>query len=167
MKTTLLTIPTLVIGLLFLTITSCKKETVSDPTVAANIKKYTTVWDAIINEGKLDLFNTTNFDKNVIFHSKPTDIVGIDSARAYYANYITGFSKIKFTITEIFGQGDKITKHWKFTGVHTGDFFGIPATGKTATVEGSTIARMENGIIVEEQDFFDNLDLLTQLGLYP
>ncbi len=51
--------------------------------------------------------------------------------------------------------------------VQSRDFFGIPATGKTATVEGSTIARMKNGIIIEEQDFFDNLDLLTQLGLYP
>lgn len=161
------TITTLAIGLLFLTITSCKKETVSDPTVAANIKKYSAVWDAIINEGKLDLFNTTNFAPKVIFHSKPTDIVGIDSARAYYANYITGFSKIKFTIMDIFGQGNKLTKHWKFTGVHTGDFFGIPATGKMASVEGSTIVRMENGIIMEEQDFFDNLDLLSQLGLYP
>jgi len=47
-----------------------------------------------------------------------------------------------------------------------GVFFGIPPTGKFVSVEGSTIARMQNGIIVEEQDFFDNLDLFTQMGLY-
>ena len=94
-------------------------------------------------------------------------MVGIDSARAYYANYLTGFSNIEFRIVDIFGQGDKLTKHWTFKGVHTGDFFGMASTGKQAFVQGSTIARMENGKIMEEQDFFDNLDLLTQLGLYP
>ncbi|WP_460671638.1 hypothetical protein [Larkinella ripae] len=28
------------------------------------------------------------------------------------------------------------------------------------------MVRMENGLIMEEQDFFDNLDLLTQRGVY-
>ena len=163
----------LAIGALCLTVAfvaSCKKESVSntpaDP-VAANIAKYSSVWDGIINGRKLDLFNETNFDKNVVFHMSPNDVVGIDSARAYYANYLTGFSNIEFRIVDIFGQGDKLTKHWTFKGVHTGDFFGIPATNKQVLVQGSTIARMENGKIMEEQDFFDNLDLLTQLGLYP
>ena len=155
----------------FAAIAACNKESDSKPatddTVADNIKKYSTVWDGIINDGNLALFNAANFSADVVFHSKPADIVGIDSARAYYANCLTGFSHIKFDIVNIFGQGDQLTKHRVFTGTHTGNFFGIPPTGKTVTVEGFTIARMQNGIIVEEQDFFDNLDLLTQLGLYP
>jgi uncharacterized protein len=56
----------------------------------------------IINKGRLDLFNTTNFSPNVIFPSKPSNIVGIESARAYYANYLTGFSNIKFEIADVF-----------------------------------------------------------------
>jgi hypothetical protein len=82
------------------TLSSCSKKTniTPDAIVQANIKKYTSVWDSIINKGQLDLFNTTNFSPNVIFHSKPSNIVGIDSARAYYANYLTGFSNIKFEI---------------------------------------------------------------------
>lgn len=50
---------------------------------------------------------------------------------------------------------------------HTAGFFGIPATGKYVKVQGSTIVRMQNVEIAEEQDLFDNLDLLTQLGVYP
>lgn len=100
------------------------------------------------------------------FHMTPDNVVGIKDARAYYAHFFTGFSSIKFEIKEVFGQGNKLTKHWVFSGVHTGDFFGIAPTGKSVTVQGSTIVRMENGIIMEEQDFFDNLDLLTQLGVY-
>ena len=138
----------------------------SDEVVASNIAKYSRVWDSIINVGDLDLFTSANFFPNVVFHMKPNNVAGIDSARACYANYLTGFSNIKFEIVNIFGHGDQLTKHWVFSGTHTGNFFGIPPTGKYVSVEGSTIARMENGIIIEEQDFFDNPDLLTQLGVY-
>lgn len=135
--------------------------------VAANIKMYTNTWDEIMNKGKLELFNDSNFTKDVVFHMKPANVVGIDSARAFYANFLTGFSSIQFTMVDVFGQGDKIVKHWNFKGIHTGDFFGIPATGKAVDLDGSTIVLMRDGKIAEEQDFFDNMDFMTQLGLMP
>jgi steroid delta-isomerase-like uncharacterized protein len=135
--------------------------------VAANIKMYTQVWDEIINKAKLELFNDSNFTKNVVMHAGPADVVGIDSARAYYANYITGFTDIKFTIKDVFGMGNKLVKHWNFKGTHTGDFFGIKPTGKPVDVDGVTLVRMENGKIAEERDFFDNLEFMQQLGLIP
>jgi steroid delta-isomerase-like uncharacterized protein len=138
----------------------------SDP-VKANIKMYTHVWDEIINKRKLDMFNDSNFTKDVVMHASPTNVIGIDSARAYYANYLTGFSNITFTIVDVFGQGDKLVKHWNFKGIHTGVFFGIPATGKKVSIDGVTLVRMSNGKIAEERDFFDNLDFMTQLGLMP
>ena len=115
--------------------------------VQANIKKYTNVWDEIINHGKLDMFNDSNFTRDVVMHANP-DVVGIDNARAMYANYVNGFSNIKFTIVDVFGQGDKLVKHWDFKGKHTGTFFGIPATGKDVEVEGVTLVRMQDGKIL-------------------
>jgi len=132
--------------------------------VDANIKMYTHTWDEIINHGRLDLFNDSNFTKDVVMHANP-DVIGIDSARALYANYVNGFSNISFTIVDVFGQGDKLVKHWKFKGKHTGTFFGIPATGKDVDVEGATLVKMRRGKIAEEQDFFDNLVFMQQLGL--
>ena len=112
------------------------------------------------------MFNDSNFTKDVVMHANP-DVVGIDSARAYYANYLTGFSNITFTIKDVFGQGDKLVKHWNFSGTHTGVFFGILATGKKISIDGVTLVRMQDGKIAEERDFFDNLDFMTQLGLMP
>jgi len=158
------------VAILFIT-ASCggskTTESVKEDSVAVNIKMYTQVWDAIINKGKLDLFNDSNFTKDVVMHSNPTDVIGIDSAKAYYANYLTGFSNISFTIKDVFGQGNKLVKHWNFSGTHTGVFFGIPATGKKVSIDGVTLVRMSNGKIAEEKDFFDNLDFMTQLGLIP
>jgi steroid delta-isomerase-like uncharacterized protein len=98
---------------------------------------------------------------------KPANVVGIDSAKAFYSNFLTGFSNIQFSIKNVFGQGEKLVKHWNFKGTHTGDFFGIPATGKAVDLDGSTIVLMREGKIAEEQDFYDNMDFMTQLGLVP
>ncbi|HYM94234.1 MAG TPA: ester cyclase [Chitinophagaceae bacterium] len=133
----------------------------------ANKKMYAHVWDEILNKGKLQLFNDSNWVKNAVVHASPNDIVGIDSIKAYYANFLTGFSNIQFTVKDIFGEGDKMVKYWNFKGTHSGNFFGIPATGKTISIDGTTLIRMENGKIAEERDFFDNLDFMTQLGQIP
>ncbi|MCY7311533.1 MAG: ester cyclase [Chitinophagaceae bacterium] len=159
------------IALLALLLTACsskeKAEADKADPVAANIKMYTQVWDEIMNKGKTELFNDSNFTKDVTFHMKPADVVGIDSAKAYYSQFLTGFSNIVFTMKDVFGQGDKLVKHWNFKGTHTGLFFGIPATGKPVDLDGATIVKMVNGKIAEEQDFFDNMDFMTQLGLVP
>jgi len=163
----------LLLSIVIATLFSCnnsQSDTVKDTTVdsvANNIKMYTNVWDEIINKRKLEMFNDTNFTKNVVMHASPTDVVGIDSARAYYANYLTGFSDVSFTIKEVFGMGNKLVKHWNFKGTNTGVFFGIPATNKKVDIDGVTLVRMENGKIAEERDFFDNLEFMQQLGLIP
>jgi uncharacterized protein len=138
-----------------------------DPHVEANIKKYRTVWDGIMNGRNLALFDTSNFMPNVVFHMTPKDVVGIDSARAYYGQFLTGFSNTKMDVKDVFGQGDKLVKHWVFSGTHTGPLFGMPPTGKSVSFHGATVVRMQDGKIAEEQDFFDNLDLMAQLGMYP
>jgi steroid delta-isomerase-like uncharacterized protein len=155
MKTTLLTLFTAV--LLF---TSC-----TNGKVDKNIKMYSTVWDEIINKGELDLFNEDNFDANITLIMSPENVVGIEAAKEFYSNYITGFSNVEFTVKNIFGQDDKLVKHWNFKGTHTGDFFGIPASGKSVDINGVTLATMKNGKIAQEQDFLDNMVFLSQLGL--
>jgi steroid delta-isomerase-like uncharacterized protein len=134
---------------------------------AGNLKMYSHVWDEIINHGKLDYFNDSNFTKDVVMHASPHDIIGIDSARAYYSNYLTGFSDITFSIVDTLASGNKLVKQWNFKGTHTGMFFGIPATGKKVSVDGMTMVRMQGGKIAEERDFFDNLEFMQQLGLIP
>ncbi|WP_223551603.1 ester cyclase [Aestuariivivens sp. NBU2969] len=141
---------------------SCK-----DSKIENNIKMYTETWDHIINDGNLDLINLLNFTEDITLITSPENVVGIEDFKAYYSNFINGFSDVSFTIIDVFGQGDKIVKHWHYKGTHTGDFFGIPATGKTVDIEGSTIVKMKDGKIAQEQDFMDNLVFMGQLGLDP
>jgi steroid delta-isomerase-like uncharacterized protein len=129
----------------------------------ANIKFYGNVWEVAINEGKIDILNTA-YTEDAVLHTVP-ETKGKANCVAYYTNYVTGFSNRQFIVKEMFASGNKITKHWQFKGKHTGNFFGIPATNKDVDLIGCTIATIVNGKITEEQDFFDNLTFLQQLGL--
>lgn len=130
-----------------------------------DIKMYTETWDQIINTSNIDLINNTHFTDSITLISSPENIVGIENVKAYYKNFLTGFSDIKFTMVSVFGQDDNIVKHWNFKGTHSGDFFGIPATGKAVDIDGVTLVKMKDGKIAQEQDFMDNMLFMQQLGI--
>lgn len=54
---------------------------------------------------------------------------------------------------------------WTFHGKHSGEFMGIPATGKELALTGISIIRMRGGKIVEGWDGYDALGMLRQLGV--
>jgi ketosteroid isomerase-like protein len=51
------------------------------------------------------------------------------------------------------------------TGRHIHDLPGMPATGRTFSVPGSSIADVRDGKITRNRDFWNNHDLLKQLGI--
>ncbi len=135
-------------------------------TLEKNITMYETVWNKVINDREIDLINEDSFDKDVTaLATSGGDIIGLENFKNYYNNYLTGFSNAEFTIVDIFGQGDKMVKHWNFKGTHDGDFFGVPATGKSVDISGTTLIKMKDGKIASEQDYMDFLGFYTQLGL--
>ncbi len=145
---------------------ACNNEAAKNEKIANdNIKFYGNVWEVAINEGRLSILDTA-YAADAVLHTKP-EIKGKGNCKAYYANYVTGFSNRQFIVKEMFAQGNKLTKYWEFKGKHTGSFFGIPATNKDIDVIGCTIATIVDGKITEEQDFFDNLEFMQQLGLMP
>ncbi len=70
-------------------------------------------------------------------------------------------------MTVVIDAGEKLEKQKNFAGTHTGEFFGVPATCKQVSLDGSTVIRIANGKIAEERDYFDNMEFMTQLGLIP
>jgi predicted ester cyclase len=63
------------------------------------------------------------------------------------------------------GEDDKVVNRWTLHVTHTGEFRGIPATGKRITITGIGIFRFsEDGKVVESWDSLDQLGMLKQLG---
>ena len=143
----------------------CQILETANAQIEKDIKTYKTVWDKVFLERDINLIDSESFDENVTVVTATGNVTGIDSFKGYYNNYLTGFSDAEFTFVNIFGQGDNIVKHWNFKGTHDGEMFGIPATGNKVDISGTTIVKMKDGKVYQEQDFFDNHSFLSQLGL--
>ena len=70
----------------------------------------------------------------------------------------------KNTITRFMGEGDMVAATLQVTGVHSGNLYGIPATGKSFDIEAGAIFKLQNGKIVESWFMAEEARLLRQLG---
>ena len=124
---------------------------------------YISLWDTFIYKRDTSVINSTSFTEDCVVVTAQGDIVGIEAVKAYYTNYLNGFTEIEFEIKESFGQGNKLIKHYNFKGKHTGDFFGIPPSGNYLDLSGTTIVTMRDGKIAKEHDFYNMQTVLDQL----
>jgi predicted ester cyclase len=88
---------------------------------------------------------------------------GRDGIHTFYRMIEAAFSNITMTIDDMFGEGDKVVFRWTLQVIHSGPFQGILPTGKTATLTGMTILRLEYGKIVENWVEQDMAGLIQQL----
>ena len=87
----------------------------------------------------------------------------IEAARGYR----DAFPDLRMTADQSIAEGDYVATRWTGRGTHKGELFGIPATGKEATVTGISIDRWADGKIVESWTNWDTLGLLQQIGAVP
>ena len=155
----------IIITLLFCTMlfTACDN---ANRQVEENINMYTDVWDEVLNKGNLEAIDA-NFADDYVLTTTAGAITGIEAAKAHYGTYLTAVSDIEFIVDDIYGQGNTVIKQWTFKGTHTGDLFGIPATGKSISLQGVSIAKIVDGKIASDTDFADDLGLMTTLGVIP
>ena len=154
---------------LVISMTNCKIESKKDNIVDANyqvekdIEMYINLWDVFLYNRDTSVINSQYFTEDCIIVTAQGDIVGIEAVKAYYTNYLNGFTEIEWEIKETFGQGNKLIKHYNFKGKHTGDFFGIPASGNYLDLSATTIVTMRDGRIAKEHDFYNMQAILDQL----
>ena len=119
-----------------------------------------------------DAYNTNNLDlldaivAPDLFSPKivPGLPAGLEGAKAVHQKSLIGMPDLHTEIEDLIAEDDKVVARISMTGTHTGDFFGMPATGKHVKFTGIYIARIENGKIVEHWGEEDSISLLQQLG---
>ncbi|HRW47540.1 MAG: ester cyclase [Caldilinea sp.] len=90
-------------------------------------------------------------------------------ATAYNAVFVPAFPDLHFAVERTFADGDMIVYQWMSTGTHTGPLElptgTVAATGKHCTVPGVLVATVKDGKIVREETYWNQLELLAQLGI--
>ena len=79
----------------------------------------------------------------------------------------TGFSDLHVEVLDQVAEGDKVATRYTITGRQTGEFFGIPAGGVTATLSGTSLDRIADGKIVEHWADTDLGSFVQQLTSTP
>ena len=72
-----------------------------------------------------------------------------------------------YTVEDVIAEGDRVVVRWLNAGTHSGPFLGIPPTGRSFTMAGIDIYRIENDRMAEHWHVVDQLTMLQQLGLVP
>lgn len=70
-------------------------------------------------------------------------------------------------IFSIIGMGDYVFTELAWTGTHTGEIFGMAATDNPYLHPGIVVRRLENGLVVESWEVWDDLTLMNGLGFTP
>jgi steroid delta-isomerase-like uncharacterized protein len=95
------------------------------------------------------------------------DLRGPAEFKPFHAAFTNAFSDLNMTIEDMIEEGDRVAVRWTVRGTHTGDSLGLPATKRTVAVSGMTIARIQNGKLVEGWNNFDVMGMMQQLGAAP
>jgi steroid delta-isomerase-like uncharacterized protein len=91
-----------------------------------------------------------------------------DGVRQFFTMYIAAFPDLRMEPEDILASGDKVVARLRCTGTNTGDFMGMPATGKSVSVEAVDIIRFgADGLAREHWGVFDALGMMQQLGAIP
>jgi steroid delta-isomerase-like uncharacterized protein len=88
-----------------------------------------------------------------------------DAWTQFLAGFVEGFPDLHLTVEDTVGDGDLVAQRIHFQGTHTGEFQGLPATGKQVSFDGLELNRLVDGKVAEHWVQLDALGLLQQIGL--
>ena len=92
---------------------------------------------------------------------------GKEEIRSFVMRAFAAVPDFKYRVTSRFATKEWAVIEWVMSGTHTGDFPGIPATGKRfSSVRGTTVL-LEAGKIRRESDYWDAATFMKQVGVLP
>jgi steroid delta-isomerase-like uncharacterized protein len=96
---------------------------------------------------------------------------GSEAVTGYALTWLKGFPDAKIVVSKEVVSEPWLVQEFTLQGTHTAPLSGpagiIPPTGKRVNSRAVTVARYENGQIAEARLFFDQNEVMTQLGLMP
>ena len=135
----------LFIGVAILTLIVCTKKV---DITAENKAIIQNALEEIWNQGNLDAADEY-FTADYVYHAVP-EIHGAEGIKQHVAALRASFPDFHLSLDDMIAEGDKVVSRWTGGGTHTGEFMGIPPSGRQIKITGIIISRIANCKIVEE-----------------
>ncbi|GGK06833.1 hypothetical protein GCM10010123_40730 [Pilimelia anulata] len=98
------------------------------------------------------------------------EVRGIEEFTRVLGDFLNAFDDLVFTVEDVLGEGDKVALRWSATGIHTGNYTGIPPTtiipptGREISFSATDVYHVVGGRIIEEWNTLDGWDIMKQMG---
>lgn len=134
----------------------------------ADYKALAQVWLKEINAHNIDSFDQY-LTEDFVEHEEIPGIEGTgpEVPKQFFSMIVAAFPDMHMELLDMAVDGDKIWWRFRMTGTNTGEFMGMPPTGKKIDIEGIDVLRMEGERAAEHWGVTDQMKMLQQLGLVP
>ncbi len=109
--------------------------------------------------------------ENAVFEGPAAQVEGKDATVGYAMAWINAFDDARLEVHNELVAGDWVIQEFVFAGMHTGTLHSpagdIPATNRQLRGRGTQIIHIEDGLVADTRLYFDQVDVMTQLGLMP
>jgi predicted ester cyclase len=120
------------------------------------------------DEGRIRELTAEN---NVLEAPGEVHLEGREPATQYALAWLNAFPDARVTIRNEIEAGDWVVQEFTFEGTHEGTLWSpagdIPATNRRLNGRGVQLLRIEGGAIADTRLYFDQVQVMTQLGLMP
>lgn len=111
------------------------------------------------------------FAKDASFAEPAGEFKGREAIVGYWRVMFEAFPDVQVRDDLKADVGDSAMNEWSAGGTHSGPWEtpegSIPATGRRVSFRGCDIVAVRDGLIYEHRAYYDQLSLMTQLGLVP
>ena len=126
---------------------------------------------AAFNDHDESRIRELNAENGVLEAPGDVRVEGREAATQYAMAWLSAFPDARITVSNELVAGDWVTQEFTFEGTHEAPLSGpageVPATNRRLTGRGVQIFRVENDTVVDTRLYFDQVQILTQLGLMP
>ena len=137
---------------------------------AENRALFERYFDQVANKDNLDMADeifATDYQHHDPANPDPRPMIGSQAVKDHLTSLKGAFPDLIFDIDDIVAEGDGIVVRWTARGTNTGDYFGMPATGKPIEITGMNTWVTRDGKAIEGWVNRDDMGLLQQLGVIP
>jgi steroid delta-isomerase-like uncharacterized protein len=90
-------------------------------------------------------------------------LAGPEAFKAVHRTFCGALPDLHVDIKDIVSEDDRVAVRWRVTATHLGDHLGFPASGKKATLDGSSFVIVQDNRIIEGWNQMDIQALMQKL----
>jgi steroid delta-isomerase-like uncharacterized protein len=123
---------------------------------------------ALLSAGDVDGFGDLLSEDFIEHEETPGLEPTKDGVKTFFRMYLAAFPDLRMDPVDVLRSDDKVVARVRATGTHSGEFMGMPATGRSFDVQLVDIMRFgDDGLAHEHWGVFDALKMMQQLGAIP